>query len=41
MVEQGRVEPELAREAAATPLKLAVITPDSGDTRYFQLGGVA
>ncbi len=35
MVAQGRVDPELAREAASAPLNLAAITPDSGDTRYF------
>jgi len=35
MVEQQRVDPELAAEAAAAPLNLAAITPDPGDARYF------
>jgi penicillin-binding protein 1B len=35
MEEQGRLDPETRAKAQAEPLRLATVTPDPGDARYF------
>ena len=35
MVKQGRLDPEELEAAQAEPLRLAAVTPDPGDARYF------